>query len=290
MDRGDDNHDVRIRRFCPGDLPFADALRGLVGWNQTQRDWQRFMACAPEGCFLAEYQGSPAGTATTVSYGTDLGWIGMVLVHPDWRRRGVGAALLRHALRHLESGGVRCVRLDATPQGQPVYERLGFEPELSLTRWECRSMAPMPAMLPYAPTTLRAGDLDELIELDVRAFGASRHFLLTRLMADSLQAVLHRGREGLGYGMARAGSRAVYLGPVVASRPEIGVHIAQHLLAQVPGHPVFWDILEPNVAAVRLAQEAGFNRQRHLLRMRRGPPVAAGDSEAVFAIAGPEVG
>ncbi|MCB1202766.1 MAG: GNAT family N-acetyltransferase, partial [Verrucomicrobiae bacterium] len=57
----------------------------------------------------------PAGTATTTSYASDLAWIGMVLVHPDFRRQGIGTALLERAIRHLrEERRVTCVRLDAT--------------------------------------------------------------------------------------------------------------------------------------------------------------------------------
>ena len=64
------NRQLNLRLLTQADLPFADALRALVGWNQTIRDWQRFLALQPDGCFLAEWGGSPAGTATTICYGT----------------------------------------------------------------------------------------------------------------------------------------------------------------------------------------------------------------------------
>jgi GNAT superfamily N-acetyltransferase len=53
----------------------------------------------------------PAGTATTIGYGTDLAWIGMVLVHPDHRRHGVGRALLAHCIAFLRERRIRSIKL-----------------------------------------------------------------------------------------------------------------------------------------------------------------------------------
>src|SRR5439155_19059347 len=52
------------------------------------------------------------------------------------RGRGIGKALVHHALDFLDRQGVQSVRLDATPLGQPLYEKLGFMPEYTLKRFE----------------------------------------------------------------------------------------------------------------------------------------------------------
>jgi hypothetical protein len=59
-----------LRPLTRSDLDFAHGLSRLAGWNQTHRDWERFLSLAPEGCFLAEKDGQPAGTTTTTSEGT----------------------------------------------------------------------------------------------------------------------------------------------------------------------------------------------------------------------------
>src|SRR2546425_10786138 len=134
---------LRFRLLDREDLPFADSLRALAGWNQTLDDWERFLALEPEGCFLADWNGTPAGTATTIVYGPELAWIGMVLVHPEFRRRGIGRALLQHCIDSLRERGVRCIKLDATPVGRAVYRDLGFHDEWTLKRW-VRPSAPAP--------------------------------------------------------------------------------------------------------------------------------------------------
>src|SRR5256885_97801 len=81
------NSSLRLRLLTRADLPFADSVRALARWNQTLDDWQRFLATAPDGCFLAEWNGAPAGTATTTVYGPHLAWISMMLAHPVDRPR-----------------------------------------------------------------------------------------------------------------------------------------------------------------------------------------------------------
>lgn len=63
-----------------------------------------------------------------------------VYVEPDWRRRGVAAALLRALLDALDARGIRRVVLHASKEGRRLYERLGFVPtnEMLLDRGKTR--------------------------------------------------------------------------------------------------------------------------------------------------------
>jgi putative acetyltransferase len=47
-------------------------------------------------------------------------------VRPDQGRRGLGAALLAHAISHARTRGVRSFSAWATPFSRPVFERAGF--------------------------------------------------------------------------------------------------------------------------------------------------------------------
>ena len=277
----------------PSDLGFANSVRALAGWNQTDQDWRRFLHCEPEGCFVAEWDGSPVGTATTTCYSSELGWIGMMLVHPDYRQHGIGSALLRHCLDHLRARGVRGVKLDATPLGQVLYERFGFQPELTLTRWEILSAQ----LILGAPSSSevqpgKAEDLEQIAALDREAFGTLRIGLLGQLANGCAHFVVQRGfnREITGYGMARKGSRAFYLGPVAAKLWGNGTAIIERLLSMLPGQPVFWDVFDGNAAATALARTLGFTAQRHLLRMFHGENLVLGDPNLQFAIIDPAVG
>jgi GNAT superfamily N-acetyltransferase len=116
------------------DIPAGMRLKEFAGWNQTQEDWERFLEAEPEGCFVAEWNGQVAGTVATIIYEQRFAWIGMVLVDPALRGKGIGTALLLKAIDYLDAKKVPCMKLDATPQGKPIYTRLGFRIEYDIER------------------------------------------------------------------------------------------------------------------------------------------------------------
>ena len=103
-----------IRRMTKDDIPAGMRLKESAGWNQTEQDWTNVLDIEPKGCWVYEVDGTIAGATTAVCYGHDLAWIGMVLVLPEFRRRGIARSLMKHALAFTEARGVGCVKLDAT--------------------------------------------------------------------------------------------------------------------------------------------------------------------------------
>lgn len=288
---------LRLRRMTETDLDFADHLRGLVGWNQTRADWMRFMAAEPEGCFVAELGGTRVGTATTLRYGDDLSWIGMVLVHPDHRNQGVGRALLHQGIQFLRDSGVRRIRLDATPLGRPIYEALGFRAEFGLTRWDGvvgASIMEDSARLYGDLRRWQPGDAERVEGLDRPAFGAVRRGLLESLGQVSTAGWVagEEPRQVEGFGFIRPGAMARYLGPVVARSEEVGLRLVKVLLAGAKEERVFWDIPDFQDGMTRWAEARGFRKQRGLTRMVLGPPEEAGEMDLTrqLAISGPETG
>lgn len=274
-----------IRRLAPGDIDALGRLIVAAGWNQTDRDIARLLALEPAGCFAACEGGQVVGTTTTTTYGPDLAWVGMVLVDPDYRRRGVATALTERALDYLRERGVRTIKLDATPAGRPVYERLGFVPETVLERWAGTGFPPE-----HPLNGVRLGTWEQVAATDRTAFGADRSALMRAIINDSgppITATDSLGGLG-GYAFARPGRRAAYIGPVVAADAGTAAHFLKAVGAGLG--PVFIDIHPSFPGAVDLVRELDFVRQRELLRMRLGPPIRLGDRPRVFAIAGPEVG
>ncbi|MBI3875105.1 MAG: GNAT family N-acetyltransferase [Verrucomicrobia bacterium] len=283
---------LKLRVMTQWDIEFADHLREMANWNQTPDDWRRFLAMEPEGCFVAEWDGIPVGTVTTTTYGADLAWIGMMLVHPDYRGKGIGRALMEQALNYLKNRNIACIKLDATPMGQPVYEKLGFKPEWTLRRWETRRVNLPAKPMRYRVNDFRYPDMVAVTSMDLSAFGAPRWNRLMRLRCDASRAVVHRSPKGrvTGFGFVRNGMRAIYLGPVVAeSFPAAGALI-KTLVRPLTECAIFWDIPDFNVGAIELAQRLGFLPQRTLTRMFLGKNSNPGRPEMIFGIAAPEVG
>lgn len=277
---------LTLRHLTSADLPFADSLRAIAGWNQTLTDWQRFLDLSPNGCLLAECEGRPVATATTTCYGGELGWIGMMLVHPDFRRRGIARVLLEHCIEILRHAGIKSIKLDATPAGREVYARMGFVDECVLTRFQREGG--VTGKSSAGVRAFRSEDFARIVALDTAATGAQREELLQLLIAQSERAVVREatGGELAGFGILRAGSLASYLGPVVATDAESAREIADALIAE----KTFCDLHDTNKEAIAWAESSGFKPQRSLTRMFLGENVKPAAPKTYFAIAAPDLG
>lgn len=273
------------------DLKFADSLRALAGWNQTMADWRRLLRLGGNGCFIAHLDGIPTGVVTTTIYGPELAWIGMALVHPDFRRRGIGSALLRRAIEFLRSSGVNTIKLDATPQGKANYARAGFRAEWNLTRWE--GIAPAAAASLDGVRPCRMDDLGAIQEMDATAMGLRRGALIQETLRESCVALVHEDRESRvdGFALARDGARAFYFGPIVARSADVALKLASETLRRLQGERIFWDVPDDQEIVASWVRKQGFTAQRQLTRMNLGEAIESrAKVEWTFGIAGPEWG
>lgn len=282
---------VTLRVMRTDDIAFADELRAGAGWNQTTNDWLGFVTFEPEGCFVAEVEGRRAGTATTIRYQDRFGWIGMVLVHPDQRRLGIGSKLLRHAIAWLQQRGVGCVKLDATPMGRNVYLPLGFVDEYGLARYH--GVAPAVEMeMDGTVGPLEASDWPALLALDQAAFGADRTVVLQALSRrhPELSFVCRRNGAFIGFLFARQGAGAVQVGPWIARDTPAAEQLLNALFRRILGRRLLVDVIDPNPDAAALLQKNGFTVQRTLTRMYLGTNAHPGDTRRVYGISSPEKG
>ena len=84
---------MELVTLTPELIPQVLDLSKGAGWNQTAADWLALMTDSPEGCIGIACDGRIVATTTLVSYEKRLAWIGMVLTHPDYKRRGFARTL-----------------------------------------------------------------------------------------------------------------------------------------------------------------------------------------------------
>jgi len=278
---------INIRLLFESDIPAAMQLKEAAGWNQTEEDWHRLLALEPNGCFAAVKDDRLVGTTTSTTYGNDLAWIGMVLVDPQERQQGIATRLMKVAIDYLKDK-VATVKLDATAQGKPLYERFGFQVESVLERWSGTSNA----RNAETPNVLDHDAIRDVLALDRVAFAADRSNLLEKLIEDScVPPVLLRAADGTlgGYALARRGTNAAYVGPVVAKSPRHVERLLDQALSELAGRRVYIDFNTECGAGTSMLSDRGFVKERDLIRMSAGAR-AAKTSPLVIAIAGPETG
>lgn len=268
------------------DIPEAMRLKDATGWNQTAADWARFLSATPEGCFVAEYHGNVIGTSATIIYEERFGWIGMVIVAEQYRGQGIGTSLLEHAIRFLDSQGVPTMKLDATPQGRPLYEKFGFINEYDIERWMLNRTVKEKAV-ENGPVAI-----EEILRIDRDIFGANRSSLLCSLAQEAPHLTLLDQQEGknTGYSFGRLGSRADQMGPWVARGEDVAERLLNLFLIRSSRELIFIDCLRLNPWAVPLVKAHGFELSRSLTRMFRGTNRYAGQLELLCASLGPEFG
>lgn len=267
----------RLRLLRTEDASAAFQLSAQAGWNQTEEDWRTLLDLAPEGCLAMEVDGRLATTTTLICYGRRLAWIGMVLTNPEYQRRGLARRLLEKALAQADQMGIETIKLDATEQGQPLYEKFGFRCEQEIERWSRpgSDVAQLPATPPHAEEVWRDSDL--------LAFGADRSRLLEKLALRNPPVSISQS-----YLFARPGRVTAYLGPCVSENPEMAHRLIERC-AQNTSCRWSWDLFPRNRDAAAMASDLGFTPQRHLVRMVRGKDLREKEN-AIYAIAGFELG
>jgi GNAT superfamily N-acetyltransferase len=276
------------------DIPAGLRLNEIAGWNQTAADWNRFLDASPKGCFVAELDGQVRGTTTTISFEKRFAWVSMVLVDAEYRGRGVGTRLLERAIAYLDDLKVPTIKLDATPQGLPIYQKLGFVAEYEIARWMLQRSSAETINVPGAPLreSLTQESWESICKADREVFGADRSLLLKSLQdqaPDLTTAICSAGTLD-GYAFARHGFFADHFGPAMARDAGTTSKLLEGFLTRSRRETLSADCLPSNRVIGGLLRSCGFAYSRPLTRMYRGPNKYAGQPELICAIAGPEFG
>jgi GNAT superfamily N-acetyltransferase len=264
------------------ELGVGDTQAGLVlsteaGWNQNEADWRFFLA---QGIVFGLRDGDRlVASAALLPYSANNAWISMVLVTPDWRRRGIATKLVDACLAAATRRGLT-TWLDATPAGAAVYGPLGFTPTLQLRR--LRLETPMDTT---ATRPLSASGLEALIARDSVAMGFDRSSLLSEFGSRSGSRIVS---DADAIALVRNGRTARQIGPLLAGRAEQALALVNAITRSESG-PWLIDAVHSQDEFLNGLVRSGWNIERPFQRMRFGPPTAP-PAQLPFAVAGPEFG
>jgi len=126
---------VEIRGYCA--KRHHEAIRSVYGRSFGEppwpSDWDRFDEFDADGTFVAEDVRTAEAIGYVLSFRRrDYGYISVVAVVPEYRRQGVGFALVRTAIRYLRGLGLRTIKVDAFVDATPavnLYWKVGFQVE-----------------------------------------------------------------------------------------------------------------------------------------------------------------
>jgi len=280
--------DLTIRTMRREEMPLAIEFAAREGWNPGLHDAACFHEADPGGFLLAEHRGEAVGCISAVSYAGQFGFIGLYIVAPAWRGRGIGPRLWAEGMARLKG---QVVGLDGVPAQQDNYRRSGFALAWNNVRF-AGTASPTDGTAAAQIVPLGTVDFASLCADDLRVFPAAREAFLRcwTAMPDSTGlAWMEQGRLA-GWGLIRRCREGHKIGPLVADSPRIARALHVALCASVPaGDTVYLDVPLPNADAVALASARGLRSVFETARMYAGPAPAC-ELQRVYGITSFELG
>ncbi len=261
---------VLLRPMTPADVDAAVSLARAQGWRDRRRLYDfvlRVSTCQPLVGLLGE-RVIATGLATANG---PVGWLGSLVVDAAFRGRGIGRAMTEELCARLRASGCVTLSLEATDEGRPMYERMGFRQITSYHQLEAERLADPPA-LPDGATVrrLEPADLPAVCELDRQATAEDRHVALAVLAQIADGWVLER--SGAPCGFLLPAERAY--GAVVAPRFDDGLYLLdlhRHIIPADAGAHVRAGIADEHSEGWRELQARGWRETWRAPRLILGP-------------------
>ena len=262
------------KKMVAKDFPFAVELANTMKWNMTKEDFEFNTKLEPNGSFVLLCGQERIGIATCISYGR-IGWFGNLIVNENYREKGAGTLLVKHAIKYLESTGVTTIGLYAYEHLINFYCNLGFKKNSDFVVLKAEKTKYLEA---EKQATMKECDLPALINFDNQCFGASREKLLTQILLRKGNAcfVSTENGEVKGYVAAKIYGEIAEVGPLVTSKNhrESAISLLRSVLVRVANLEVLMCLPASETELLKIAFEAGFQKEVHVARMFLGSAVA----------------
>lgn len=268
-------------------IPGGVLLSTEAGWNQIEDDW-RFMLRAGDSYGFADSDDRLVASGLTVEF-AGFGWISMILVTAQYRRRGLATQLMQRCIDTLASRKL-VAALDASPEGREVYKRLGFRDVGHSTRLVGTLADEVPDMGTDI-VEVTAADLPEIAAWDAQSAGSDRAALLRHLWQRCPAAAYAARRQGrvAGFVLARPGRTCTQIGPLVAEDDELATRLLARAGSAIKG-PICFDIFDQRTAVRAWLDRRAFKPVTCFIRMVLGETDIFPKDHQVYIIAGPELG
>ena len=264
----------QVKPMIAKDFQFATTMANTMNWNMATEDFEFMVSLEPEGCFVA-FQGSERiGIATSVSFGK-VGWFGNLIIKENYRDKGAGGLLVKHAVKYLQSKGVKSIGLYAYPNLIKFYGNIGFIPD------EDFSVLMVEALDSLAAETLpKVGpqQIQSIAEFDSRCFGGNRRKMLESIILGkgNLSCYVTEENEYVGYVVAKTYEKMSEVGPLIceAGNVDVAISLLKAVLAKLTDLSVYAVLPKKEKVLTNVLFRVGFREDFYLTRMFLGQPLS----------------
>ncbi|HCF56349.1 MAG TPA: GNAT family N-acetyltransferase [Bacillus sp. (in: Bacteria)] len=252
--------EIRVERLREAKTGNIVSLSSYIGWDYNREEIETIFNAGNVYGVWNEREELIA-SAAIILYGEKLASIGMVIVHPDYKGRGIGKIITEACVKSVSAHTP--IMLIATDEGKPLYEKLGFRAVSYVSKYICNSYNAKHYCVRNEDYVMNyeEGDLEKIIKIDEYAFGTNRKEFLKKRIMQSEQCIVVRDKEQnvLGYGLSIQTPENKIIGPVVAKNDEMAMRIV-HDLARGHNGKLRMDVPEGKNDFMKELEVAGFKK------------------------------
>lgn len=276
---------VVLREMTRHDIDAALELSREQAWPYRPEDWELFLDMG-EG-LVATVDDRVVGTTLAWRFGKDYATIGAVIVTNKIQKMGIGRQLMEAMLTRLQGCNVV---LNATAEGLPLYEKLGFVAYGEVRQHQGPApIMPLAALMPGERVRPLGGSDSEVIALWSKASGMDRSAMFEPLSKGNKCVVLTRDHEPVGFALLRRFGRGSAIAPIVAPDLAGAKALITHWLSTRAGKFCRIDVVE-GLGLSKWLEAEGLPFVGMVTTMVRGKAPQPGEGPKVFAVAAQALG
>ncbi|MGG5736367.1 MULTISPECIES: GNAT family N-acetyltransferase [Bacillus cereus group] len=223
-----------VEKLGENNISCLISLSERIGWDYSLEEIDTILS---SGIVygMRNGKGEVIASAAIILYEGALASIGMVIVHPDYKGRGLGKTIIDSCVKSVSTHTP--IMLIATDEGKPLYEKLGFRAVSYVSKYICNVYNEFHKYETNEEYIINyeEQDFEDIVQIDEGAFGANRKEFLRYRITQSEQCVVIKDRKKkiIGYGLSIQTPENKIIGPIVAKNDTMAMGIV-HSLAK--GH------------------------------------------------------
>ena len=227
---------ISVDRLRKENIEDIVALSSYIGWDYNGEEIETIF---DSGIVYGVWNRRKEliASAAIILYGEKVASIGMGIVHPNYKGRGIGKAITDSCIKSVSTQTP--IMLIATDEGKPLYEKLGFRAVSYVSKYICNSYNVNDYCIGNEDYIMNYEecDLEKIIKIDEDAFGTSRNeFLKQRIMQSDQCVVVKDTKENVvGYGISIQTPENKIIGPIAAKNDAMAMRIVHDLAREHHG-------------------------------------------------------
>jgi len=247
---------MKFSVFTESDLSGLNELQP-ADWGDLVPRFQYFIQSAVCNPVKLSEDDRIIAIGTTMLH-NDSAWLACVIVHPDFRNKGIGNKITQYLVDKLDKQKYKTVYLDATDLGYPVYLKIGFEVEAEYSH--LRRNTPFTSLpvsgkiVPYSTEYQNS-----IYQLDQEISGEDRSAILSDFISDAYIFLDNSNIQG--FYIPDWGD-----GPIIARNDIAGIELINFRIQ----HTNIAVLPSANLSAIRKYEQQGFQFYKFSRRMVLG--------------------